>query len=344
MTTKPRVVILAPNWLGDVVMALPAIRDVRRHFAHAHLTAAVRPSVAKVFRAVPGVDDVLTFKRKKDEIAQLKAGQFDIAILFPNSFRSAWIVRRAGIPQRWGYRSDFRGPLLTTAVRRPKQRVHFGEYYQELVRKLGIETGPLTPTIELPPAIVEASRTLLEERGWTRDRPLIGIAPGAAFGHAKRWPAKRFAALIAMAREELGAACVLLGRDDDRDASQAIEDALANNRRLVINLVGQTELLSFMGVIANCRALVANDSGALHVAAALGVPVVAIYGPTSEEFSRPLTSHEGAGDRVVTISENVFCRPCWLRDCPIDHRCMRRIAPERVYASLRQLLQQETHA
>jgi heptosyltransferase-2 len=337
-----RIVVLAPNWLGDVVMALPAIRDIRRHFGNAHVTIAARSSVAKLFRAVPGVDDVLPFKGKKDEITRLKAGRFDTAILFPNSFRSAWIVRRAEIPQRWGYRADFRGPLLTTAVRRPKQRMHFGEYYQELVRELGIETGSLTPAIDLPSSIIESARTLLEQNGWTRDRPLIGIAPGAAFGHAKRWPANRFAALIAKAHQELGAACVLLGRDADRDASQAIEEALSGIRPM--NLVGRTELLSFMGVIANCSALVANDSGALHVAAAMGIPVVAIYGPTSEQFSRPLTSKEGADDRVVTISEDVFCRPCWLRDCPIDHRCMKRIPPERVYASLSQLLQKETHA
>jgi heptosyltransferase-2 len=339
-----RIVILAPNWLGDIAMALPAIRDLRRHFAHAHLTVAARSSVAKVFRAVHGVDDILTFTSKKGQTTQLKEGKFDIAILFPNSFRSAWTVRRAGIPQRWGYRSDFRTPLLTKAVRRPKKRIHFGEYYQELVRKLGVETGPLTPRIELPSSVVEASRTLLKDRGWEPNRPLIGIAAGAAFGHAKRWPANRYAALIAMVRDELDAACVLLGTGADRDASQAIEDGLGNDRRLVINLVGQTEMLSFMGVIANCSALVANDSGALHVAAAMGVPVIAIYGPTSEQFSKPLTSQEGAADRVVTISQDVFCRPCWLRDCPIDHRCMRRIAPERVYASLRQLLQQETHA
>jgi heptosyltransferase-2 len=147
-----------------------------------------------------------------------------------------------------------------------------------------------------------------------------------------------------MASADLDAICVLIGRDADRDASQAIEDALKDGKHLVINLVGHTDLVSFMGVIANCSALVSNDSGALHVAAAMGVPVVAIYGPTSEQFSTPLTSQEGARDRVITISENVFCRPCWLRDCPIDHRCMKRIAPERVYASLRQLLQQETHA
>ena len=137
---------------------------------------------------------------------------------------------------------------------------------------------------------------------------------------------------------------MLLGREDDRDASQAIEDALKRDMRQVINLVGHTDLVSFIGVIVNCTAFVANDSGALHVAAALGIPVVALYGPTSEQFSRPLFARQGADDRVITMSHDVFCRPCWLRDCPIDHRCMRRISPEQVYANVRSLIQQEIRA
>jgi heptosyltransferase-2 len=341
-STASRVVVLAPNWLGDAVMALPAIRDLRNHFAGAHLTIAARPAVAKIFHFVSGVDEVLSLGGGKKDVPQLKAGRFDIAILFPNSFRSAWIARRAGIHERWGYRSDFRSVLLTNRARRPKQKVHFGEYYQELVRKLGVDNGPLTPVITLTEPVLASARKLLVQNGWAPGTPLIGVAPGAAFGHAKRWPPNRFGSLIAMARQELGATCVLLGRADDRDASQAIEEALAGDRRAVINLVGSTDLVTFMGVIANCTALVANDSGALHLAAGMGVPVVAIYGPTSEKYSTPLTSREGAADRVATVSHDVFCRPCWLRDCPIDHRCMRRIPPERVYASLRGLLQRET--
>ena len=342
--SEQRVVVLAPNWLGDAVMALPAIRDLRRHFPSAQLTVAARPSVARLFRAVSGIDDILTFNKRKGEVAQLRSGQFDAAVLFPNSFHSAWIVRRAGIAERWGYRSDFRGLFLTRPVSRPKERLHVGEYYQQLVRALGIDAGPLTPQIELPRAVVETARRLLEERGWSAGQPLIGIAPGAAFGHAKRWPAERFAAVMASARKELDAACVLLGRDEDRDASRGIEDALQGDAGLVMNLVGQTELLTFIGVISHCSALLSNDSGALHVAAALGVPVVAIYGPTHERYSRPLTSIEEAGGRVATLSADVWCRPCWLRECPIDHRCMKRVSVDQVYASLRQVLQQETRA
>jgi heptosyltransferase-2 len=339
-TEISRLVVLAPNWLGDAVMALPAIGDVRRHFPGAHLAIAARPSVAPLFRAVPGVDQIVVLSSAAAS-ASLPA---DIGILFPNSFRSAWLLKRAGVRERWGYRSDFRGALLTKAVRRPGQKLHFGEYYQHLVRQLGIETGPLTPQIAVPPATIQAAATLLADRGWTRERPLVGIAPGAAFGHAKRWLPERFAAVATALRAEVGAACVLLGRDEDRDASRQIEEAsdpgTAGHR---INLVGQTDLLMLMGVLSHCRALVANDSGTLHLAAALNIPVTGIYGPTDQRYSLPLTASAFGSDRVTAVFEPVFCRPCGLRECPIDHRCMKRIPAERVYASLRRFLQ-ETHA
>ena len=315
--TKQRVIVVAPNWLGDAVMALPAIRDVRRHFAEAHVAVSARPSVAMLFRAVPGIDEIA-------EGAALRKVSGDVGILFPNSFRSAWDLKRSGVRERWGYRSDFRGALLTKAVRRPRKKVHFGEYYQNLVRQLGIDTGPLTPQLAVPEAKVRAAATRLEGHGWVPGTTLIGIAPGAAFGHAKRWPPQYFAALASSLRRELGAMCVLLGRSEDRDDSDRAKSAGTIDG---IDLIGQTDLLMLMGVLSHCSALVANDSGALHLAAALGVPVTAIYGPTDERYSLPLSSLEPAGHRVRAISHDVFCRPCGLRDCPIDHRCMKRITP-----------------
>jgi len=319
------ILVVAPNWLGDAVMALPAIRDVRRHFEQASLTVAARPSVAPLFRSVPGVDRIAVLDAK-DSIAKLSA---EVGILLPNSFRSAWMLRRAGVRERWGYRSDFRGPLLTKAVRRPKQKVHFGEYYSYLVRQLGMSTGPLTPQLVVRPAVLAAAAALLEERGWTPGRPLVGLAPGAAFGHAKRWPGKRFGELSTLLSRD-GVSCVIVGRSEDRDAVQDVEG---------IDLVGRTDLTLLMGVLAHCEALVANDSGALHLAAALGVAVVGIYGPTDERYSTPLTSVEGTSHRVAALSEPVFCRPCFMADCPIDHRCMKRIPSTRVHESVRQLLQ-----
>ena len=141
---------------------------------------------------MPGIDALVTIDNRT--LPESAAGA-DIGILFPNSFRSAWLLKRAGVKERWGYRSDFRGFLLTKRVRRPRKKMHFGEYYQNLVRELGIDTGPLTAELRVPPAKSDAAKTLLQARGWMPPQTLIALAPGAAFGHAKRWPPKRFAAL-----------------------------------------------------------------------------------------------------------------------------------------------------
>jgi heptosyltransferase II len=322
------IIVLAPNWLGDAIMALPAIRDVRRHFAGQPLSIAARPSIGAVFRAVPGIDRIIILGPEK-ESSQLKA---DIGILLPNSFRSAWILKRAGVKERWGYRSDFRGPLLTRPVRKPRGRVSFPEYYSHLVRQLGMETGPLTARLHVPAETRAAALSLLQQHGWQPGQPLVGIAPGAAFGHAKRWPPKRYAELAAQLIGA-GTACVILGRSEDRDAARDIRG---------IDLIGKTDLMTLMGVVSHCDVVAANDSGALHLAAGLGVPVVGIWGPTDERYSRPITPHEDA-HTVTAVSESVFCRPCFLADCPIDHRCMKRISTARVHDAVRRFLQ-ETHA
>ena len=322
------ILIVSPNWLGDAIMALPAIRDVRRHFAADRLTIAARGSVAPVFRAVPGVDRIAVLERG-NEISQLKA---DVGILLPNSFRSAWLLKRAGVRERWGYRSDFRGLLLTKAIARPRKKVSFPEYYSNLVRALDMPTGPLTARLDLHSSTISGARRLLEDRGWTGEHPLVGIAPGAAFGHAKRWLPKRFAEVSRMVSGSARGQCVVLGKSEDRDAVADISG---------IDLVGQTDLTMLMGVVAHCSALVANDSGALHLAAALGVPVVGLYGPTDERYSKPIGRDESQSERILALSAHVFCRPCFLADCPIDHRCMKRISSERVYTALQPFLQEQ---
>jgi heptosyltransferase-2 len=321
------ILVLAPNWLGDAIMALPAIRDVRRHYSGHSLSIAARPSISPMFRAVPDVDRLIVLERGKDA-PQLRG---DIGILLPNSFRSAWILKKAGIKERWGYRSDFRRPLLTRSIRKPRGRVSFPEYYSNLVRQLGIETGPLTAQLQVPAATRDAALSLLQQRGWQSGQPLVGIAPGAAFGHAKRWSSKRYSELAALLTNA-GVACVILGRSDDRDAARDIKG---------IDLIGQTDLMMFMGILSHCNVVVANDSGALHLAGGLGVPVVGIWGPTHERYSTPVTPHEDS-HTVAAISESVFCRPCFLGECPIDHRCMKRISTARVHDAVRTFLQ-ESH-
>jgi heptosyltransferase-2 len=330
-------------------MALPAIADVRRHFAEATLTIAARAGLAPLFESVPGVDRVVALQskgkargRSRADAETLHAGEFDLAILLPNSFYTAWVTRKAGIRERWGYRGDFRHPLLTRSARRPRAKIHQGAYYQHLVHEFGLSNGPLTPHILVRDRDRQLAATLLNQEGWDPSSPLVGLAPGAAYGFAKQWPPERFAE-VARALAEKSVSCVLVGRVEDREAGQQVmaafeqsDHAITNSGR-VFNLIGRTDIRQLMGLMSYCATLVANDSGATHLAAALGRPVVAIFGPTDEQISAPLAGQSLTGSHTV-VSQNVFCRPCMLRECPIDHRCMRRIEPTRVLEAVLQRL------
>jgi heptosyltransferase-2 len=346
MPEASRIVLVVPNWLGDAVMALPAIQDVRRHFAGAHVIAAARPAVAGLFGLVPAVDEVLTLQWRGHALkrgaaavdsAALRAAAADTAILFTNSFATAWLMRRAGIGERWGYSADFRSPLLTRAVRRPSGTVHQGAYYQQLTTSLGIGAGPLEPELAVEPSAREEARALLRQHGWNRTQRLTVIAPGAAYGTAKRWLPSHFAMLIAQLARERGAHCALVGSAADADTVASILAALAPDvRNQTINLVGRTTLPMLVAVLAVADACVSNDSGAMHLAAAVGTPVAALFGPTRDRETAPLTR---SGGRAEVLINPVWCRPCMLRECPIDHRCMRGLQPARVTASVAALME-----
>jgi len=323
-----RLVILAPNWLGDAVMALPAIADVRRGAKDAVIAVAARAAVAPIFRLVPEVDEVLTIQRRGWFALGTDLGSeaFDTALLLPNSLNSAVMVFRAGIRDRWGYRTDCRGRLLTRAVR-PPAGLHQAEYYQQLVHALGFPNGPLEPRLPVPNTARDAASKLLSSGGWDPRTPLVAMAPGAAYGGAKRWPPERFAALASDLAAD-GVRAAMVGSGGDRHTA----DEVKVREPKVIDLVGQTDLLQLAGVLALARALVTNDSGAMHLAAAIGTPVTAVFGPTDERATRPL----GDGHTVVTAS--VWCRPCMLRECPLDHRCMEGIETARVIAATRGVL------
>ena len=256
--------VIAPNWLGDAVMALPAIADVRRAEPAASIAVAARPSVAPLFALVREVDEVITLQ--KDGPPPL-AG-CEAALLLPNSFHSALMVARAGVPERWGYRTDWRALLLTRAVRAPSG-VHQVEYYRQLVRALGFPNGPPAPRIDVTHELRDAGTRALRQAGWDGRTPLVALAPGAAYGSAKRWPPQAFADLAAGLAEE-GIGAVLVGAAADRETASDVLRLLAG-RATSINVVGTTDIPTLAAVLVNCRALVANDSGALHLAAALGV-------------------------------------------------------------------------
>jgi heptosyltransferase-2 len=321
-----RLVVFAPNWLGDAVMALPAIADVQRARPAAAIDVAARRSVAPLFSLVRGIAEVVVLEPGGGGAA-LDGRGYDAALLLTNSFKTALIARRAGIAERWGFRADFRAPLLTRAVLKPVS-VHQAEYYQHLVRSLGFASGPLEPVIDLPEAARNAGADLLRRQGWDGRTALVALAPGAAYGGAKRWPARSFAAV---ARDLLlgGVAPVLVGSAADRAAGEEVA-AAAGSSSAVINLIGETDLPALGGVLVHCRSLITNDSGAMHFAAALGLNVVALFGPTNERETRPL----GRGTRVI-VTHDVWCRPCMLRECPLTHRCMRGISVDEVVAAER---------
>jgi heptosyltransferase-2 len=320
--------IFAPNWLGDAVMALPALADVRHGAPLSSLTVVARDGVAPLFQMASGIDRVVAISGDRSQaVDTLRGQQFDAALLLPNSFQAAFLAWRSGIPHRWGYRGDCRSPFLTHAVSKPVG-IHQAASYQHLVRELGFENGARLPRIEASPEAVRAGGDWLAEEGWNRQAPLVALAPGAANGRAKQWPPSSFATVAARLVDQQ-AVPVLIGAPADTDAASAVIGNLAppfHDR--VINLAGRTDLAALAGVLVHCQALITNDSGGMHFAAALGMPVTAMFGPSNEEETRPL----GAG-RSTILTNPVWCRPCMLRDCPIDHRCMRGITPEQVLAA-----------
>ncbi|MBI3403023.1 MAG: lipopolysaccharide heptosyltransferase II [Acidobacteria bacterium] len=342
-----RLVILAPNWLGDAVMALPAIADLRRAAPQASIAVAARPAIAPLFRLVPDVNETIVLDSGRPEGlryglrwrslgAEIANHNFDTAVLLPNSAHAALTALRAAIPERWGYATDWRGPLLTRAIA-PPSGLHQVDYYQHLVHALGFPNGPVEPRVAVPDAAREGGRRALIGAGWDGQSPLVALAPGAAYGGAKKWPPESFAELaVALATD--GVRCVLIGAAADAETCRFVarafqaRDDRGPERAALLNLADRTDLPTLAGVLTHCRALVSNDSGAMHFAAAAGVAVTAVFGPTDEHATRPM------GDAHVVVSHRVWCRPCMLRECPLDHRCMRGIGVGRVLDAARRNL------
>ncbi len=315
-----RIVVRVPNWLGDVVLCLGALRDLRRrNFPEAHLAVLARPSVAELLQAVPEVDAVHASRGMRAD-AETVRGAFDAAVLFTNSFGTALVPWLAAVPQRWGYATDGRGPLLTRAGRVPEGTAGVSEayYHRAMLAAVGLEVSATPDTsLTCPPAWAEQADVLLGGGSW------IGVNPGAAFGTAKRWFPERYAAVAERLAREAGASVVILGGPSERPLAQAIAALLHVPVRV---LAGETTIGSLVGVLSRLRLLLTGDSGPMHLAAALGTPLCAVFGPTDWRETAP----RGTVQALVRV--DVECAPCKLRDCPIDHRCMTRVSPDRVAA------------
>jgi heptosyltransferase II len=313
-----RLLVRAPNWVGDVVLALPALRDLRRAFPEAQITLLARPWVAGLYAAVREVDAVLESHGHAADVKLLR-GRFDTAVLLPNSFGTAFVAWRAGIAERWGYATDGRGPLLTRRCAVPstvrgRSQVY---YYRAMLEGLGLATeGPPDASLACPDDWAAEARALLGGDG-----PWIGINPGAFYGTAKRWLPERFAAVADLVARRIGAKVAIVGGAAERSLGEAIAEQVTAPVRL---LSGETTLRGLVGVLGRLRLLLTNDSGPMHLAAALGTPLVAVFGSTDWTETSPV------GSRATLVREPVDCAPCLLRECPIDHRCMTRVDTARV--------------
>jgi len=334
-----RILVRATNWVGDAVMSLPAFRAIRERYPDAHIAVLARPWVADLYKRERFADRVILLTAGRGfgdpggkwRLAQsLREERFDTAILLQNAFEAALIAWLARIPRRIGYNRDGRGLLLTDPVAPPKSGEtpsHESNYYLEMLRRARIvEQVPAVETIPLEDA--EEMRSAGERRfgEWGFERAMIGVSPGAAFGSAKRWIPDRFADAACTTASEAGADVALFGSAGEKAMCEEVARLLAERGVKAKNCAGETTLAEFIELAAACRLFLTNDSGAMHVAAALGVPTVAVFGPTDHVATAPL------GDHCRIVREPVECSPCKLRECPIDHRCMLGVSAERVAA------------
>lgn len=343
MDDYSRILVRATNWVGDAVMSLPALAAVRRRFPKAHIAVLARPWVAGLYRHEPFADEIIPYQAlglaSRFEVARrLQPLRFECALLLQNAFDAAFVTRLAGIPRRAGYNRDGRGWLLTDAIAVPRRGAippHESFYYLELIRRLGWVD-------DLPPQALVRLEGAAQARDAGRARFLaeglaspIGVSPGAAFGGAKRWLPDRFTAAAAELARRTGAAIALFGSADERPVCEHIRAGLQARGTLARNFAGETALGEFIERAAACRLFLTNDSGAMHIASALGVPTVTIFGATNPITTGPT----GPLARVVRVP--VECSPCLLRECPIDHRCMKAVDSARAVETALELLQLE---
>ena len=340
-----RIVVRGTNWVGDAVMTVPALRELRRLFPDAQITLATRSLSAGLFVDADFIDDLQVHVETGilstiGQVREWRKRNFDLAVLFPNSFESALVAFLAGVRTRIGYGTDGRRLLLTHPLALPQWRStrHEVFYYLEIVEQLGrllnVSSSASDGTVREPdgslrvdPARRLAAFELLRRHGVEthsdREGPaVVALCPGSINSRAKRWPAERYAALADRFIRELGAQVVLIGSNDELDVSQEVAGLMSEP---AVILAGQTNLEQAVALLSEVDLLVTNDTGPAHIASALGRPTLVIFGPTNPLTTAPFS----AAGQIIRHPPD--CAPCMLRDCPIDHRCMTAISPDEVF-------------
>ncbi|HKA19238.1 MAG TPA: lipopolysaccharide heptosyltransferase II [Blastocatellia bacterium] len=347
--SNTRILIRVPNWVGDVVMALPALRELRRIFSASHITIAGKPWVLGLFEGEALADDVIplseTAGRVKrisallKEASQFRRKRFDIAVLLTNSFGTALAARLGGAEKIAGYSTDARRVLINRVIpfEPGYKTLHQTRYYlnisahveNDIAGKNSVNFDQAEPRLTVDESQKRQARSKLEQFGILGNAPILAINPGATNSAAKRWPAERFAAAADRLADRAGFQTVIVGAMGDKPVAHQVAQLM---RTRPVVLAGETSIAELKGVLSCAALVISNDTGTAHVSAALGIPTVVVFGPTEHVSTRPL-SH-----RAAVVRHDVECSPCMLRECPIDHRCMTRVEVDDVYTAAQNLL------
>jgi heptosyltransferase II len=335
-----KIVVRGTNWIGDAVMQIPALREIRRVFPDSHITLHTRDWTKAIFQDAEFINEILTFQAQDSVFQQAKIwrkSNFDLAILFTNSFESAILARFSGTKSRFGYKNEARSFLLSNSFSKPvwKNNRHEIYYYLNLVSEVEkkyfktCSTPSDVSKIDLPVSETrrKEARNILEKHGVDLSKKIIALGVGSTNSRAKRWESESYAKLNDFLQSELKSNVLLVGTKDELDISHEVAEKSAQKP---IILTGKTSLSEAIAILAEIDLLVANDMGLAHIAPAVGTKTLTIFGPTRFETTQPIGSQ--------IIRKEVDCSPCMLRDCPIDHRCMTRISAIEVFEKVKFML------
>jgi heptosyltransferase-2 len=357
MSDPTKILIVQPNWVGDAVMATPALRAIRRLYPDAHISYLLRRYVKPIYAGMPFADQLLTYRTGRtkakagkgffDVANRLRRGKFDMAILLPNSFKAALICKMAGIDRIIGYERDGRGFLISDKLLPVKEKGKFlptpiVKYYLGIAHYLGSKERDIGLELFVTDHEKREAEEIFRRAGLDPDlkqpaarglAPLIMLNPGAQYGAAKCWLPEHFARVADRFSQELGATVLLSAAPRERAIVEAVQRHLTHPA-IDLSSMGLT-LGSLKEIVRRCDLMVTNDTGPRHIAAAFDVPVVTIFGPTHPEWT------EIYFDKERKVAVKVFCGPCQKKTCPLDHRCMTRLTPGMVFDAATQLLPQQ---
>lgn len=341
MKEYQNIIIRMPNWIGDMVMATPVIADVRTRFPKASITVMALKNLSPVLFGNPHINEIFAFTKQnelmyreenRDLILRLRQGKYDLGILLTNSFSSAVMFWKGEIKERVGFKKDFRSLFLTKKIKplKTKGEEHLVKTYKRLLAPFQIPISDTSPELFVTTEEKKAVQELLKEYQIPKNHKIVGINPLAAYGEAKCWPADRFRELAIQLSHEKNITVIFFGDKSGREIIQGICNGLGSQ---VINLSGLTTLRELIAFISICDLFVTNDSGPMHIAAALKTPLIALFGSTSEIATGPYQHGK-------IIHKHVACSPCYLRKCPIDFRCMKQIEVNEVMNEIKMSLEQ----